>query len=116
MVKIFIKLLASAGAILGIAYLFTEITVTDFKTAIWVALVLAAFSFTIKPIMKLITLPINLITFGLFGLVINAGLLWTASFLVDGFVINTPTAAFLGALIILVVNKFIHNLLKQKSD
>lgn len=115
MIKAILKLLFSAGAILAIAYIFTEITVTDFETALIVAVVLAIFSFTIKPIMKLITLPINLITFGLFGLVINAGLLWGASLLVDGFAIDTPVAAFLGALVVLVINKFIHNLLKSRD-
>ena len=115
MIKVIVKLLFSAGAILAIAYIFTEITVTDFQTAVWVALVLALFSFTIKPIMKLVTLPINLITFGLFGLVINAGLLWAASLLVDGFTITSPTAAFLGALVVVVINKFIHNLLKRRD-
>jgi putative membrane protein len=75
---------------------------------IWMAFVvgacLALFNMFIKPIIKILTLPLNIITFGLFSLVINGAIFWYLGTIIDGFTVMSFWAAFLGALIVSVLN------------
>jgi putative membrane protein len=83
----------------------------SFYVALIVAVVLAVLNLIVKPIIVLLTLPINILTLGLFTLVINAGLFWLASVIVDGFSIDGFRGAFVGALIVSVVVWFGHALI-----
>jgi putative membrane protein len=75
---------------------------------IWVALVVGAcltlFNMFIKPIIKILTLPINLLTLGLFSLVINGAVFWYMGTFIEGFTVGTFMAAFLGSLLVSVIN------------
>lgn len=75
---------------------------------IWVALVVGAcltlFNMFIKPIIKVLTLPLNVLTLGLFSLVINSILFWYLGTFIKGFEVSTFTAAFVGALVVSVIN------------
>ena len=102
--KILFKIVLTALAVLGAAYLLPEfVSVESFYVAFIVAVVLAVLNLIVKPIIILLTLPINLITLGLFTLVINAGLFWLASYFVDGFEVVGFAGAFVGALLVSVV-------------
>jgi len=75
---------------------------------IWVALVVGAcltlFNMFIKPIIKVLTLPLNILTLGLFSLVINSILFWYLGTFIKGFEVSTFTAAFVGAVVVSVIN------------
>lgn len=75
---------------------------------IWVSLVVGAcltlFNMFIKPIVNILTLPINAITLGLFSLVINGALFWYLGTLIKGFSTEGFYAAFVGALLVSVIN------------
>jgi len=75
---------------------------------IWIALVVGAcltlFNMFIKPIINFLTLPLNSITFGLFSLVINAVLFWYLGTLIKGFTVESFYAAFIGAIVVSVIN------------
>ncbi len=75
---------------------------------IWVVLIVGAcltlFNMFIKPIINILTLPINVITLGLFSLVINGALFWYLGTLISGFKVSTFYAAFMGALLVSVLN------------
>jgi putative membrane protein len=75
---------------------------------IWVALVVGAcltlFNMFIKPIIKVLTLPLNILTLGLFSLVVNSVLFWYLGTFIKGFEVSTFTAAFVGALVVSVIN------------
>lgn len=75
---------------------------------IWVALVVGAcltlFNMFIKPIVNVLTLPINAITLGLFSLVINGALFWYLGTLIKGFTVDGFYAAFVGALLVSIIN------------
>lgn len=75
---------------------------------LWVALVVGAcltlFNMFIKPIINILTLPINMVTLGLFSLVINGAIFWYLGTLIRGFSVATFTDAFLGALLVSVLN------------
>jgi len=65
---------------------------------------LTLFSMFIKPIINILTLPINMVTLGLFSLVINGAVFWYLGTLIKGFSVATFTAAFVGALLVAIIN------------
>lgn len=75
---------------------------------IWVALIVGAcltlFNMVIRPIINILTLPINLLTLGLFSLVVNGAIFWLLGKYIDGFNVETFTAAFVGALFVSIIN------------
>ncbi|MFN4218643.1 MAG: phage holin family protein, partial [Candidatus Bipolaricaulia bacterium] len=79
---------------------------------ILVGLVLGLLNALLRPIIIFLTLPATLITFGLFLIVINAGMLWIANMLVAAFVIEGFGWALLGALLISIVSTLLYALLK----
>ena len=98
--KLILKLLITALALLGVAYLLPGIGVTSFYIALIVAVILGVLNLIVKPILVLLTLPINILTLGLFTWVINGFLFWFVATFVDGFSVNGLWTAILGALIV----------------
>lgn len=102
--NIILKILATAATLILVAYLVPGFAVASFYTALIVAVVLGLVNLIIKPIVVILTLPINILTLGLFTFVINALLLWFVASFIDGFSIDGFIPAFLGALIISIVS------------
>lgn len=101
MIKLIIKWLIFAGVIMGTCYL-PGISVDGFEFAMLIALVLTLVNIFIKPLLKLIAFPINLISFGLFNLVINFGILYGVSYLIPQYHLENPLNAFFASVIIAV--------------
>ena len=80
------------------------IAVANFYTAAIVALIWGLISVTIRPILGLLTLPINLITFGLFSFILNALLFWFVASFVQGFEVGGFVAALLGSVVLTLVS------------
>jgi putative membrane protein len=97
--SLIVRWLASAAALLATAYLVPGVVVASFGVALVAALVLGLANATIGAIVRLVTTPIRWLTLGLFTLVINAGLFWLATRFVDGFGVETATAALVGSLV-----------------
>jgi putative membrane protein len=93
-----------AVAVLITAYLLPGIVVESFFVALVVAVVLGFLNMVVKPILVILTLPINILTLGLFTLVINAGLILLTSALVEGFLVSSFWWALLFSLILSLVN------------
>ncbi len=109
--NIVIRVLITALGLLIAAYVIPGIVVTSLYTAIISAIVLGLLNLIVRPILVVLTLPITIVTLGLFMFVINAGLfLFVASF-VDGFAVDGFWIALLGSLVVSVVsaigNKFV---------
>lgn len=102
--NILINWLVSALAVLASAYLLPGVAVSSFVTALVAALVLGILNAFIKPLLILLTLPINILTLGLFTLVINAGLIMLAANMVDGFTVDGFWWAVIFAIVLSVVN------------
>lgn len=81
-----------------VAHYVPGVSIASWKTALILALVWGLLGFTVKPILVLLTLPITLITFGLFTLVINGFLLWLLGGIIKGFEVDTFLHALLAAL------------------
>lgn len=104
MLKILVHILATAGALLLMPRFIGSIVVADFYTAAIVALIWGVISVTIRPILGLLTLPINLITFGLFSFILNALLFWFVASFVQGFEVHGFIAALLGSVVLTLVS------------
>ncbi len=91
-------------ALVTAAVLIKGIRIQSIEMGILAAGILGIVNAVIRPIVLVFTLPINLLTLGLFTLVINAAMLKLVSMVVPGFVIESFAAAFLGALIVSVVS------------
>lgn len=113
--KLLIRLLINALAILLVAYLVPGVAVNGFYTALIVAVVLGLLNLVIKPLLVVLTLPITILTLGLFTFVINALLFWFVGTVVRGFSVDGFVPAFLGALILTVVSWIWHTL-ASKND
>lgn len=88
------------------------ISVDGGRAAIIAALMFAFINFAIKPILRVITLPLNILSLGLFGLFINVLLFWFVASIINGFNVINFTAALLGALALTVANWILAKLLK----
>jgi putative membrane protein len=104
MLKLILHVVATAGALLLIAQYIPGISVESFTTAIIVALVWGLLGITVKPILKLLTLPINILTLGLFSFVLNAFLFWAMSAFVPGFEVSGFIPALEGSIILSIVS------------
>ncbi|VAW36979.1 hypothetical protein MNBD_DELTA02-493 [hydrothermal vent metagenome] len=103
---IIIRFLAVTVTILILPYIVPGISVELATDGVVVALVLGFLNIFLKPVMRLASLPLRLLTLGLFSLVINGALLWIAAKLVDGFTIAGFPEAVFGAIIISTVSLF----------
>jgi putative membrane protein len=90
--------------------------VNSLGTAFWVAFVLGIINLVIRPIITLLTLPLTILTLGLFSLVVNAVLFWLTSALVKGFEVHGFIAAFLGALVVMVAQWLAHWVASWMAD
>jgi putative membrane protein len=97
--KLILKWLLYATALLAVAYLYNGVQVQSFGAALIAALVIGLFNMILRPVLVLLTLPVTLITLGLFLFVINALMFWAASGVLDGFAVTGFGAALLGSLI-----------------
>lgn len=98
--KIVLRWILLAAALLLVAYLFPSgVSVTSFGSAMIAALVIGLFNTLLRPVLVLLTLPVTLITLGLFLFVINALMFWFAAQILDGFHVAGFTAALIGSLI-----------------
>ena len=83
--RFIIKILLSAVAVILIDKILPGVSVDEFSTAVWVALILGVLYAILKPVLVILTLPITILTMGLFLLVINAMMIMLAGNMIDGF-------------------------------
>jgi putative membrane protein len=111
--KLLIKWLLAACALLLVAYLYPGVQVQSFGSALIAAAVVGVFYALLRPLLVLLTLPVTVITLGLFLFVINALLFWAAAGVLDGFHVNGFGAALLGSLIYSVLMLVVDAALKS---
>ena len=114
--NIILRFLLNGLAVLATAYLLPGVDVTDYQTALLTALVLSIANVIIKPLLILFTIPITVITLGLFLLVINAVIILLVDHFVSGFSVDGFWWALAFSLIMSVFNSIINDLLKDKKD
>lgn len=105
-----IRWILLALTLLFTAWLLPGIHLAGFWPALWAALVIGIINVFIRPILMIITIPINILTLGLFTFILNALLLLLVARIVPGFVIDGFLSALLGSIIISIVSVFINRL------
>jgi putative membrane protein len=98
-------------AIFALPYFVAGVKVSSVLTAVIVAACLVFLNMVVKPILTILTLPLNILTLGLFSIVINGIFFWFVAQIIQGFTVSTFTAAMIGAFVISIVtwivNKFV---------
>lgn len=111
MITLIIKWFIAAVSIFAVGYYLPGIHVADYKVALIVAIVLAILNVTLRPILKLISLPITLLTLGLFAFIVNGFVFWLVTKIVSGFTVDTFWWAVLGAIIVSIVSSILDRIL-----
>lgn len=106
------KILLSALAVLAIAYILPGVQVEDYVTAIWVAVVVGLLFSILKPILVVLTLPVTILTLGLFLFVINAALILIANSLIDGFSVAGFWTALLFSILLTLFESVLYKLIE----
>ncbi len=97
--KTLTRWLLLAGALLLVAHLYPGVEVKSFGSAMIAALLLGLLNTLLRPILVLLTLPVTVVSLGLFLFVINALMFWAAAGVLDGFAVTGFGAALVGSLI-----------------
>ncbi|WP_291011240.1 phage holin family protein [Hydrogenophaga sp.] len=97
--KLIAKWLLAASALLLVAYLYPGVQIQSYSAALIAAAVIALLNTLVRPLLVVLTLPVTVVTLGLFLFVINALMFWAAASLLDGFQVPGFWAALIGSLI-----------------
>ena len=102
--RLLVRWLINAGAILLVAWILDGIEVRGFVPALVAAAVLGIINAVIRPVVLFLTLPLGCLTLGLFTFVVNALMLWLAAAVVEGFEVHGFLDALIGSLLISLVS------------
>lgn len=111
--KLLIRWLLYGAALAALPHVYSGVEVASFGTALLAALVIGLLNAFVRPILVLLTLPVTVLSLGLFLFVINAGLFWMAASWLDGFAVASFGAALLGSLIYSVMGMVIDSALRR---
>jgi putative membrane protein len=111
--RLVVRWLINAVSLLIVAYIVPGFELHGFVAALIAAIVFGLVNGTLGLILKVITFPLTILSFGLFLIVINAIMLKMAASVTPGFIVHTWTAAFLGAIVLSLVSTFLHWLIKD---
>lgn len=104
MLRLFLHWILNAIALLVVSHFVEGFHVSGLISALIAVIIIGLFNATLGLFLKVITLPLGILTFGIFFLVINAVILWFSSKFVPGFAVTTFSAAFWGALALTVLH------------
>lgn len=113
--RILIRWCINALALLAVAYLYSGVRVEGIVAALIAALVLGLVNAIIRPVLILLTLPVTLLTMGLFIFIINAFLFWFVAEVVRGFAVTGFWAALIGSLMYSVITLIVNAIITDKK-
>lgn len=111
--KRIIRLLLNAIAVVILAYVLPGIGVDSFTSAILVAVLLSILNFLVKPVLVILTLPITVVTLGLFLLIINAIIILMAAHFISGFQVNSIFWAIVFSILLSVLQSILHSFFSE---
>lgn len=111
--NLIVRVLLTAIAVVLLAKLLPGVAVEGFTSAIVVAIVIGLLNVFVKPILVILTLPITVVTLGLFLLVINAGIILLADNFIDGFAVTGFWVALLFSLLLSFLQSILFSVLKE---
>ena len=113
--KTILRVLLTAFAVLILAHFLDGVNVANYESAIIVAVVLGLLRITVRPLLVILTLPVTVLTLGLFLFVINALIVLMADRLIDGFNVSGLWVAMLFSLLLSVFQSILFSFLKKTS-
>ncbi len=113
--KLILRILLTAIAVVVIANFLPGVQIANFTNAIIVAVVLGILRITIKPLLIVFTLPVTILTLGLFLLVINAIIIMFADYFVEGFAVSGFWVALLFSLLLSLFQSILYSFVKDKE-
>ena len=114
MIKLFLKLTVPAVAVLAGAHLLPGVEVRSFSYAILVAVILGFLNGFVKPILQILTIPITILTMGIFLIVLDALMILLVDSLLEGFSVSGILTAIIFSVIVSVITSIIYQLLDEK--
>jgi|TARA_R110000782_G_scaffold180972_3_gene271419 putative membrane protein len=114
--KLILRILLSALSVIILANVLPNVSVDSFMTAVIVAVVLSLLNFLVKPILVILTLPVTIVTFGLFLLIINAIIILLADKLIEGFAVSNIWWALIFSLLLSFLQSIFFSLLKEDKS
>mgnify|MGYP001795150054 FL=1 len=115
MLGIFLTTLATALSLLIVDIVLPGVNLANFPSAMVAGLVIGLVNGSIKPIISILSLPINLLTLGAFSLVVNGFCFWLAAALTPGFTVSGIIAFLVGPIIFSLGNTFISNYFVERN-
>jgi len=113
--RLLLTWVVNAIALIALPYVFSSIKVDSFPTALLVAVVLGFVNAIIRPVLVILTLPVTILTLGLFILVINGLLFWFVGSVVKGFIVEGFWSGVIGAILFSVVSWALSALVLRKD-
>ena len=113
--RLLLQWLVTALALFALPYIFTSITVDSFVTALVVALVLGLINTLIRPLLVILTLPVTIVTLGLFIFIINGLLFWAVGSFVPGFHVAGFWSGVFGAIVYSLISWALSALIPKKA-
>jgi putative membrane protein len=114
--RLLVTWLINAAALMALPYLMSSVSMSNFTTALIAALVLGLVNTLIRPLLVILTLPVTVVSLGLFILVINAFLFWLVARYIDGFDVGGFGSAFIAAILYSIISWALATLLLRDKD
>jgi putative membrane protein len=114
--NLILRILLSAIAVVILAKVLPSVSVNSYMTAVIVAVVLSLLNLLVKPILVILTLPVTIVTLGLFLLIINAIIILLADKLIDGFAVENIWWALIFSLLLSFLQSIFFSLLKEDKQ
>lgn len=111
--NLILRVLLSAVAVFVLSQILPGVEVATYLTAVIVAVVLSLLNFIVKPILVILTLPITILTLGLFLLIVNASIILLADYFVDGFSVNNIWWALIFSLLLSIFQSILFSFLRK---
>ena len=112
--RLLLTWLINAAALFALPFLMSSVTVTNVVAALIAALVLGLVNTLIRPVLVLLTLPVTVLSLGLFILVINALLFWAVTHFIDGIAVTGFWSAFIASILYSIISWALSTLLLRK--
>ena len=116
MIKLLLVWLINAVALIAVAYLMPGVSVATFTTALVAALILGLINAVVRPVLVLLTLPVTILTLGLFIFVLNGLLFWLVGSWIQGFVVEGFWSGVFGAIVFSLISWSLSALLLQSGE
>lgn len=111
MLKNIVKFLVNGASVYATAYLLSGVSIESFWVALLVSLIISVLNILVKPILSFLSFPVTVLTFGLFTFIIDALIIFIASKIVPGFVVDSFVTAIIFSVVLTIISYVLHKII-----